>query len=452
MKKVIISCGLLFICLYSQAQAKWSLRRCVDYAVENNIDLRKTALDVKNAEIDLSTTKNSRLPNLNASLGQEFNFGRSTMGDNTTQSVNSSSSSSSSFSSSSSSFGISSITPLFTGFRIPNQTKADELSLQAVTEGLKKAKENLELNVVSLYLDVLFKREILKAYKEQAGLSTMQVERTRILVESGKVPASQLYDIKAQLAKDELNVITADNNHVLSLLTLSQALNLTDYNNFDIEEPNLDNAVDDNISSIVSPGQVYKMALGVKPHVKEAEYRLGSSEKLLKVAQSGYWPTLDFRVGYSTAYQVVSGMDNNAFGKQLKDRGSEYIGLSLSIPVFNRFQVRNQVRKARLNIENEELALDNVKLALYKEIQQAFQSAIAAQSKYTSTGKAYEAAEESFKYAQERYEIGKSTVFEFNEAKTKLFTSKSEQIQAKYDFLFTSKILDFYQGKPIDIE
>lgn len=442
MKKVIISCSLLFICLYTQAQAKWTLRQCVDYAVENNIDLRKTALDVKNAEISLSTTKNSRLPNLNASAGQDFNFGRSTLGDNTSQSVNSSTSS----------FGISSTTPLFTGFKIPNQTKADELSLQAATEGLKKAKENLELNVVSLYLDALFNREILRAYKEQVGLSTMQVERTQILVESGKVPASQLYDIKAQLAKDELNVTTADNNHVLSLLNLSQALNLTDYNNFDIEEPDLSNVIADNISSIIPPSQVYNMALGIKPHVKEAEYKLGSSKKLLKVAQADYWPTLDFRVGYSTAYQRVSGIDNVSFGKQLKDRGSEYIGLSLSIPIFNRFQVRNKVRKARLDIESQELDLDNVKLALYKEIQQAYQSAVAAQSEYTSTVKAYDAAEESFKYAQERYEIGKSTVFEFNEAKTKVFTSKSEQIRAKYDFLFKSKILDFYQGKPIDID
>ncbi|NDV95201.1 TolC family protein [Dysgonomonas sp. 521] len=442
MKKTIILCSLLFIGLYSHAQTKWTLRQCVDYAVENNIDLRKTSLDVKSAEINLSTTKNSRLPNLNADIGQNFSFGRSTLSDNTSQSVNSSATS----------FGVSSTTPLFTGFRIPNQTKADELSLQAATEGLKKAKENLELNVVSLYLNVLFNREILRAQKEQVGLSSMQVERTQILVESGKVPASQLYDIKAQLAKDELNVTTADNEHILSLLNLSQALNLTDYNNFDIEEPNLGNVIADNISSIVPPSQVYAMALGVKPHVKEAEYKLGSSQKLLKVAQADYWPTLDLRLGYSTAYQRVSGVDNISFGKQLKDRGSEYISFSLAIPIFNRFQVRNKVRKARLDIERQELELDNVKLALYKEIQQAYQSASAAQSEYNSTIKAYDAAEESFKYAQERYEIGKSTVFEFNEAKTKLLTSKSEQIRAKYDFLFKSKILDFYQGKPIDIE
>ncbi|GAB6123605.1 TolC family protein [Dysgonomonas termitidis] len=442
MKKYIISCGLLLVCLCSQAQSKWTLRQCVDYAVRNNIELKQQSLEVKNSEIDLSTSKNSRLPDLNASMGQSFNFGRSTLGTNVSEAVNSSRSS----------FGISTSVPIFTGFRIPNQIKADELTLQAAMEGLKKAQENLELQVVSLYLDVLFKKEILKAYQEQAGLSKQQVERTNMLVESGKVPTSQLYDIKAQLAKDESNVTMADNDLALSLLNLSQALNLASNEAFDIEEPKIDNIVDNNLGSVLPPNQVYQMALGIKPHIKEAEYKLESSKKTLKVAQSGYWPTLNFSAGYSTSYQNVSGQNNVSFSKQIRDFGSEYLSFSLSIPIFNRFETRNKVRSARLSIENQNLALDNVKLALYKEIQQAYQSAISSQAKYNSASKAYEAADESFKYARERYDIGKSTVFEFNEAQTKLLTSKSERIQAKYDFIFRAKILDFYQGKEIDIE
>ncbi|HMM03810.1 MAG: TolC family protein [Dysgonomonas sp.] len=442
MKKHIISCGLLLVCLCSQAQSKWTLKQCVDYAVRNNIELKQQSLDVKNSEINLSTSKNSRLPDLNASLGQSFNFGRSTLGTNVSEAVNSSRSS----------FSVSTSVPIFTGFRIPNQIKADELTLQAAMEGLKKAQENLELQVVSLYLDVLFKKEILKAYQEQAGLSKQQVERTSMLVESGKVPTSQLYDIKAQLAKDESNVTMADNDLALSLLNLSQALNLASNEAFDIEEPKVDNIVDNNLGSVLPPNQVYQMALGIKPHIKEAEYKLESSKKTLKVAQAGYWPTLGFSAGYSTSYQSVSGQDNVSFSKQIRDFGSEYLSFSLSIPIFNRFETRNRVRSARLSIENQNLALDNVKLALYKEIQQAYQSAVSSQAKYNSASKAYEAADESFKYARERYDIGKSTVFEFNEAQTKLLTSKSERIQAKYDFIFRAKILDFYQGKEIDIE
>jgi outer membrane protein len=413
--------------------------------VENNIELRQQVLSVKSAEIDLSTSRNSRLPDLNASAGQNFNFGRSSNMATGVYEANNASSTS---------LYLSSNTPLFTGFRIPNQIKADELNLSAATEGLKKAKENLELQIVSLYLDVLFKKEILKVYKEQVGLSNLQVEKTQILVESGKVPASQLYDIKAQLAKDELNVTMADNDHALSLLNLSQSLNLPVSGNFDIEEPEIGDIINNNISSIIPPDQVYQMALGIKPHVKEAEYRLQSSEKLLKVAQSGYWPTLSLGLSYNNGFNHIykSGYPNESISNQLKNNQREAIGFSLSIPLFNRFQVRNQVRSARLNIENQSLILDNTKLALYKEIQQAYQSAVAAQSKYTSTIKACDAAEESFKYAEDRYEVGKSTVFEYSEVKTKLLTSKSEQIQAKYDFLFRSKIMDFYQGNPLTIE
>jgi outer membrane protein len=414
--------------------------------VENNIELRQEALKVKNAEIDLSTSKNSRLPDLNAGVRQGFNFGRSTLNNNVTESVNSSGTS----------FDISTSIPVFTGFKIPNQIKVNELNLLAATEGLQKAKENLELRVVSLYLDVLFKKEILKAYREQADLSKLQVERTEILVESGKVPASQLYDIKAQQAKDDLNITVGVNDLALSLLNLSQSLNLSDANSFDIQESISNDAVSDNLSSVILPDQVYKLSLGVKPHVKEAEYKLESSKKALKVAQSGYWPTLNFEAGYGTNYRYVSklsaGASNDSFGKQFKDNGSEYISLSLNIPIFNRFQTRNQVRSAHLDIENQSLALDNVKLALYKEIQQAYQSAVGAHATYISTGKAETAAEVSLKYAQERYDIGKSTAFEYSEAKTKLLTNRSERIRAKYDFIFRTKILDFYQGKPINVE
>lgn len=443
MKKYIISFGLLVACLSVQAQAKWTLRQCVDYAVENNIELKQQALNVKSSEIDLSTTKNSRLPDLNADMSQRFSFGRSTLNNNVTESVNSSSSS----------FGIGTSIPLFTGFKIPNQIKQNELNLLAVTEGLQKAKESLELDVVSYFLDVLFKKEILKAYQEQLILSKTQVDKTEILVSSGKVPESQLYDIKAQFAKNELNVTTSQNNLSLSLLNLSQALNLPSSNDFDIEEPDLGNVIDENISSILPPLQVYQMALGIKPQIKEAEYKLESSKKGLKVAEAGYWPSLNLNAGYGTSYQYVSkNPETKSFGSQIRDNGSEYISFGLSIPIFNRFQVRNQVRSARLNIENQQLVLDNIKLALYKEIQQAYQSATSAQAKFSASEKSLDAAQESFKYARERYDIGKSTVFEYNEIQTQLLTSKSEQIQAKYEFIFKAKILDFYQGKEIDIK
>lgn len=444
MKKISLILILSIVYITNiDAQAKWSLRQCIDYAIENNIDIRQQALNVKNEEINVSTSKNSRLPNLNASASQNFNFGRALSQRTNTYETNSMSSTS---------FGVSTSMPVFTGFRIPNETKAKELDLKAAIESLNKAKDNMQLNVASYFLDVLFKKEILKMYEEQVLLTKLQVERTEILVTSGKVPESQLYDVKAQQAKDELNVTTSTNDLSLSLLNLAQILNIQDVENFDIEEPLLDNIVADNLSSIMPVDQVYQTSLGIKPVVKEAEYRLQSSQRNLKVAQSGYWPTLDIGASYNNGFDhVYNNNDNISPSTQLSRNGREGIGLTLNIPLFNRFQTRNQVRAARLNIENQQLTLDNIKLALYKEIQQAYQSAIAAQAKFTSTEKAHEAADEAFKYAQERYNIGKSTAFEFEEAQTKLLTSKSEQLQAKYDFLFRAKILDFYNGKEIDI-
>jgi outer membrane protein len=444
MKKIIIlSYFLCLSVLCTQAQQKWTLRQCIDYAIENNIDIQIEALKVKNAEVNLSTSKNSRLPNLNASVDQSFSFGQVTdyaTNTNVTNNANGAR------------LSVSSSMPLFTGFKIPNQVKMDKLDLQAATEGLNRAKDNMELQVTSLYLDVLFKKEIKKVYQDQLSLTITQVEKTESLVKAGRVPMSQYYDIKAQQASDELNITTADNDLNLSLLTLSQALNLNEATNFDVEEPMIFDVVEENISSIRPAQDIYQTALITKPHIKEVEYQIESAKKGIKVAQAGYYPTLTFNMGYSTSLQRRYGAPNDSWTNQFRDNGSEYLGFTLSIPIFNRFQVRNQVRTARISVENNILALDNVKLSLYKEIQQAHQNATAAQAKLNSTEKAYDAAEEAFRYTEESYQAGKSTVFELNEAQTKLLNSKSEQVQAKYDFLFRAKILDFYRGEQITIE
>lgn len=446
MKKYIFTLLALLMTIPLSAQRKWTLRECIDYAIENNIEIKQQALSVEGAKIDLNTSKMSRLPDLNANVGSQFNFGTTTLpSTNITQSANSFSSN----------LGISSSIPIFTGFRIPNEIKYKELDLLAATANLSKAKENLELQVTSLYLEVLFKKEILKVYEEQLDLTNKQLEKTRAMVEAGKVPKSQEYDMVAQQAKDELNITTSGNDLDIALLNLSQSLNLPEQAGFDVVEPAVEDQMEANSASLLPATEIYNIAIGIKPHVKAQEYTLEGSRKRLKVAQSGYYPTLTLGGGYSTAYSHLYGSNgsgaNPAFGKQLRNNSREYVGLTLNIPLFNRFQTRNNVRAAKLNIENEQLILDNVKLALYKEIQQAYQSAVAAQSKFTSTEKALFAAEEAYSYAEQRYELGKSSVFEFNEAQTKLLTSKSEQIQAKYDFMFRAKILDFYRGEPIDI-
>lgn len=447
---------LSFVSFTLQAQntfKKWSLEECINYAIQNNINIKQKEIQRQDAEIRVNTAKMSRLPDLNAGMGQNWSFGRSN--NNETGIYENQQTSNSRL-------NIQSSTPIFTGFRINNEIKKTKLDLEAATYSLSKAKEDMSINVASLYLQVLFNKEILRVNEEQLQLSKDQVKRTEQLVDVGKSPLSQLYDIKAQVAKDEVNVTQAKNNLQLALLDLAQSLELQSVTNFDVVEPNITNVVENNMQSIIHPDNIYKNAITFKPAIKEQEILLESSKADLNIAQSGYYPKLNLDLSYNNGYFYNYSMEgkelsngevyhNPSFSDQFKDNAGEVIGLSLSIPIFNRFQVRNQVKSARLNIQNQQLNLDNTKKALYKEIQTAYYNATGAQDKYISSEKAVDASQLSFKYAQERYEAGKSTVFEFNEAKTKLVQSQSEQIQAKYEYIFRTKILDFYNGMKITL-
>ena len=438
---LIFSGGLL-----AQESAKqWSLEECIRYAIENNIDLKQRQQDQESRKVDLNTSKYSWLPDLNANVGQNFDFGRSPSKTGVIVDQNSANTSAS----------ISLSMPIFDGLRIPNDIAARKLDLQAAVEALNKAKEDLSVNVTSYYLQVLYNKEVQKIAELQVGLSREQVTKTEALVKNGKVPLSQLYDMKAQLAKDEVSLTEANNNVKLALLDLTQSLELErDGENFDIVVPQFEDAVEEYMSSILPPDHVYDHAVAFKPQIKEQEYLLESQKKMLKVARSGYYPKLTFGASYTTGYYHYSGdgdYSNLAFNEQLKNNGRKTIGFSLSIPLFNRFQTRNNVRSARINIRNRELMMENTKKALYKEIQQAFYNATAAQEKYTASDKSVIASKEAFSYAEDRYAAGKSTVFEYSEAKTKYAQSLSEQAQSKYNFIFRAKILDFYNGTPITL-
>lgn len=450
MKQVISSIALasFLFCLPAGAQEapkQWSLEECIRYAIENNIDLKQKELERQNQEVTLHTSKYSWLPNLNASINENFGFGRSESKDGLIVDRNSANTSAS----------IQLSMPIFDGFKIPNDIAARKLDLKASIETLNKAKEDLSINVASYYLQVLYNKEMLKIAELQVALSSEQVTKTEALYNAGKVPESQLYDMKAQLAKDEVTLTESRNNVKLALLDLTQALELErDGENFDVLEPETGDAVEQYMSSIIPPDQVYDYAVGVKPQVKEQEYLLESQKKMLKVAQAGYYPKLNFSAGYSNGYyhNFGDGDYNNApFSDQLKNNGQKSIGFSLSIPIFNRFQVRNSVRSARIAIHNRELLMENSKKILYKEIQQAYYNATAAQEKYVSSDKSVDTSKIAFSYAEDRYGAGKSTVFEYSEAKTKYAQSLAEQTQAKYNFIFRAKILDFYHGTPITL-
>ena len=441
MRYILINILLAGALMSASAQQKWTLRQCIDYAIEHNINIKQQELAIKNSEVNLNTSQNSRLPNLNAGANQSFNFGRSQSMATGIYEENKSASTG---------FSVSSSVPVFNGFRISNEIRSSELDLKVATEGLNKAKDDISVNISLYYMEALFKKEILKVREEQCALTAKQMERTSIMVESGSVPRSQLFDIKAQFANDEMNVITAKNDLSLSLLNLAQMLNLVEVEGFDIMEPQQDIEI---VAQIVqSPKQIYETAVGIRPHIKEAEHRLEGSEVGIKIAQSSYYPSLSLGLSYNNGFNHIfdDNVINPSVSSQLKNNQREAIGMNMNIPIFNRMQTRNQVQNARINMMNREFELENIKLGLQKEIQQAYLSATAAQSKYSATEKALDAAQESYIYTEERYGLGKATVFELVEAQTKLSSSRSEQLQAKYEFLFREKILNLYEGKEIN--
>ena len=451
MKRIIVGSMMAFLSAMAPANAQeqtapWSLEACINYAYANNLQLKQKMEEQEARKVELHTSKHSWLPAVNANMGQSFQFGRSTSKSGVIVDQNAANTT----------FNINLDMPIFDGFKIPNDIAARKLDLQAAIESLNKAKEDLAVNIASYYLQVLYNKELQRVAQLQVDLDREQVNKTEAMVNAGKVPLSQLYDIKAQLARDEVTLTEATNNVQLALLDLAQSLELERSDrSFDIVTPQITDAVAENMSSILPPETIFDQAVTFKPQIKEQEYLLESQKRMLKVAQAGYYPKLNFGASYSNGYYHTSMggefADTRSFGDQLKQNGQKIVGFSLSIPLFNRFQVRNSVRSARIGINNQQLLLENSKKTLYKEIQQAYYNATAAQEKYTASDKSVASSREAFSYAQARYEAGKSTVFEFNEAKTKYAQSLAEQAQAKFDFIFRAKILDFYRGTPLKL-
>lgn len=424
----------------AMAQKQWNLKQCIEYAIEHNLTIKQQEAAKDESAVDLNTAKWSRLPDLNGSASHSFNFGRSLQMDNTYQQLNTQNTG----------LNLSTSIPLFTGMQIPNQIALSKLNLKAAIEDLNKAKEDISIQVTSAYLQVLFNEELAKVAHEQVALSEEMLKQKTAFFKVGKASEAELYEAKSRAAQDQLSAVQADNEYRLALLNLSQLLELPTPEGFGIVSPSIDE--DKDFSILTSPADIYSEALLIKPSIKAAQYRVEGAQKSIRIAQSGYYPQLSLGAGIATSYYNVSGRENGNFGSQLRDNFSQYIGLSLNIPIFNRFSTRNQVRKARIQQTTLNWQLEDAKKALYKEIQQAYYNAVNAESKFESSRTADEAAKASFNLMKEKYANGKATSTEFNEARTNWLKAVSDRIQAKYDYLFRTKILDFYKGVPLTLE
>lgn len=415
------------------AQQEWTLRQCIDHAIANNINIKRQETNVKSQEVSLNSAKNNRLPSLNASAGQSFNFGRGLTIDNTYANRNTQSTS----------FNIGADVPIYTGGQISNNIKARKLDLQAAIVDLQYAKDNISMQVASAYLEALFQKDLLEVSRQQAELSKAQERRINILFQNGKCAETDLAEIQASVANDELSLTQQQNSYTLALLTLSQLLELPSPEGFDIARPeilNPENAV------LTDPNQIYAEASLVKPQIEAENIRLQSAERNIRIARSGYYPNINLGVGMGTNYYKTSGFPAASFNDQMRDNLNKSISLSLSIPIFNRFSTRNQIRSAKLQYQNQQLQLDETHKSLYKEIQQAYYNALAAQKQCVSSMQAEKASTMSFNLMEKKYTAGKATATEYQESKNALFKATTNRLQAQYTFLFRQKILDFYRG------
>ena len=433
---------ILLAALLSQptaAQTPWSLRQCCEYAVSHNISIKQRENQQKQRELQLSTAKNSRLPDLSASASESFSFGRGLTLDNTYTNR----------STSSTSFSLGTSVPLFTGFQIPNQIKLNQLNLEAATQDLEKARNDIQMQVAQAYVQILYDMELADVAHRQIDIDSAQVLRLEAFVKNGKASHAELSQQKSTLAQARLTATQADNNLQLAILALTQLLELPSPESFTIVRP--DNATASvGFPTGLSPDAIYQEALAIKPEVQAEQLRLSAADRSIDIARAGNYPTLSLSAGLQTNYYKTNGMPADAFGTQLRNNFSQYIGLNLSVPIFNRFSTRNNIRSAKIERENQQLQFENVKKTLYKDIQQVYYNAVAAQAKYRSSEAAALSSKDAFTLVQAKYENGKSTITEFNESKNNYLRAESDLVQARYEYLYQTTLIDFYRGRELN--
>ena len=474
MRKSLIL-ALIWFCAAFQvfSQHAWSLEDCINYAMENNIQIKQSVLVTEYNENQLMQSRLGQIPNLSASSNYSYSWGRAL--DQTTyqftedQQINSIS------------MGLSSSVNLFNGLRVRNTILQNKLDLMASYEDVETVKNNISLNIARAYLLILFNKELVSVTENQLKITGQQVERTRKMVDAGKLAEGSFLEIQAQYAAEELNLVTAENQLALSLLDLQQILDLPIDSAFNVFIPELADPTEDPM--MINAMEVYRLAEQEMPEIKSAELALKSTERGLEIARSGRYPQLYLRADYSSGFsdirqQVteigmsdpynigiteISGenvvsypIPNPIYGKypffdQIRDNTSAGVGMGLSIPIFNGWQVNTNISNARIALEQARLELQNRKLTLYSEIQRAYADALAALKKFKSSEQALVSMEESFKYTEKKFEVGLVNTVDYNTSKNQLTATQSDLLQAKYDFIFRIEILNFYRGEPITL-
>lgn len=436
MKRLFLITLFVATVLSVQAQKVWTLDECIQYALEHNLDLKKTQLARQQAEYQYKMSQNAWLPTLSANAGEYFGFGQSPSYTGVYVSDNSSSAS----------FGASLSLPLFQGLNLYNTAKADALNLQAAEKDQEAAQLSLKLNVMAFYMQVLYGKEQVEIARRQTELSAEQLQKTQQLFESGRIAEADVYESRAQLATDQANLTQMETDLALSLLTLTQVLEIEDSENFEISDPETFFA--DQNSELDTPQSAITLALMNQPSMEAARLRLQKSHYDLRVAKSAWYPSLDFYAGYSNGlYHYFSdNYPNTPVNEQLKRNSRAQLGVSLNIPIFNGMKTKYRVKMTELSIDDQQLELENTEKTLRKEIRQSYGNARAAQQKMTAMENSLEASRVAYEYAQAGFEMGKKTLLELNESKTRYHKAESDLLQARYEYFYRCKIIELYKN------
>ena len=431
MKKIILC---LVFCLPLTGWAEtFTLRQCIDTAYANSIDLRIQQMNTAQRQLLYRQAWYNLSPNVSGYVGESLNFGRSTGADNITRAQNASNTS----------IGLNASLVLFDGLAMKfaiDEAKAGKLASEANLEAVQR---DLALNITSLYLDVLLQKEKAALADSQLQETERQVQRIQAKVDAQRVPVGDLYEIQAQQAKEQFQLIQAQNNVRLALLSLAQAMDIAYGEDFDVAVP-----TEEELEGQLLPDrdEVWQTALSHRPEIREAQYNLQMEQKALKGRKAAYSPTLTAQAGIGTGYYHLMGADNTSFAKQVNDNFSTNVGFNLSVPIYDKMQTPTQVKRQQLNVENAQLQLEQTKKTLRKEIDQAYYYAMAAQSEKMSSQQTARSTGEAERYASEKYAAGRASVYEYSQAKQNHMQAQSAHLQARYNYLFKLRILDYYMG------
>ena len=462
----------------SQDKKIWTLKECIDYALQNNLNVKRSLLTVENSQIGLTQSKLQMLPSLNGGSTFGYNWGRSidpTTNLFSTQRINSFN------------LNASSSVILFNGFRLLNTYRQSDLDNAASKEDFAKAKNDVILSVITFYTNVIFNMELFSNAESQLATTTQQLERTRKLAEAGSVPRGNVLDLEAQQATNELNLINRENALNLSLLQLKQALQFSASTPMEIEVPQLD--IGTELILTETAEQIYDAARQTLPEVKSAQLKLQSSTLALKATRGSLYPRLSLngnlfsnyssaadrerfirdggtpttvsqQIGYVQGLntpvlsdiQVPSGqlVENYPLQNQITDNISRALSLSLQIPIFNGYQVRSNVQRSMVTNQQAVINLQDTENTLRRLVETAYNDALAASKTYQSATKQVSARDEAFRMSKQRFDNGAVNFVDYQVSENALFQAKSDLVRAKYDFIFKKKVLDFYQGKPIE--